>query len=215
LQNEKYSGDVLFQKTFSLGPLSGCVKNRGELPQYLMEDAIPAIIDKKLWRITQYEYRRRAKKSMIRQCPEYPFIGRFFCGLCGRPVIQYSSRGTGGIMNIWWRCTTKISRYSQADDTYHEDARVPLSRPEQVFIQAWNLIMSKKQMYTARVKKVSEKDESELTRYHASEMLRLLDEVGKIKEFDYMLSVKVLDYMELMPGNKLAVVFLSGIRITI
>ncbi len=75
--------------------------------------------------------------------------------------------------------------------------------------------MSKKQMYTARVKKVSETDESELTRYHAFEMLRLMDEVGKISEFDYLLSVKVLDHMELMPENKLTVVLLSGIRITI
>ncbi|NCB27534.1 MAG: recombinase family protein, partial [Bacteroidia bacterium] len=39
LQNEKYAGDVLFQKTFSPGPLSKCVKNRGELPQYWLEDA--------------------------------------------------------------------------------------------------------------------------------------------------------------------------------
>ena len=75
--------------------------------------------------------------------------------------------------------------------------------------------MSKRQMYNARVKKVSETDESELTRYHASEMLRLMDEVGKITEFDYMLSVKVLDRMELMLEGKLAVVFLSGIRISI
>ena len=70
-------------------------------------------------------------------------------------------------------------------------------------------------MYAARLKKVSETDESELTRYHASEMLRLMDEVGKITEFDYMLSVKVLDRMELMLEGKLAVVFLSGIRISI
>ena len=118
-------------------------------------------------------------------------------------------------MNIWWRCATKISRYKQPDDEIHEDARVSLGRPEQVFTQAWNLIMSKKQMYTARVKKVSETDESELTRYHASEMLRLMDEVGKIAEFNYLLSVKVLDRMELMSDNKLAVVFFSGIRITI
>ena len=215
LQNEKYSGDVLFQKTFSPGPLSKCVKNRGELPQYWLEDAFPAIIDKKLWRVTQYEYRRRAKKTMINQCPEYPFIGRFYCGICGRPVIQYSSRGTCGIMNIWWRCATKISRYKQADDVFHEDVRVPLGRPEQVFMQAWNLIISKRQMYAARLKKAAETDESELTRYHASEMLRLMDEVGKIAEFDYMLSIKVLDRMELMPENKLAVVFLSGIRITL
>jgi len=215
LQNEKYCGDVLFQKTFKPSPMSKSVMNRGELPQYLLEDAIPAIIDKKLWRITQYEYRRRIKIATVRQCPEHPFVGRFFCGQCGRLVIQYSSHGTDGIMNIWWRCATKISRYKQADDIIHEEARVPLGRPGQVFKQAWNLIVSKKLMYAARLKKTAEMDESELTRYYASVMLRLIDEVGKITEFDYMLSVKVLDRMELMPKNKLAVVFLSGIRITI
>ena len=46
-------------------------------------------------------------------------------------------------------------------------------------------------------------------------MLRLLDEVGKLAAFDYHFSLKVLDHMELMPGGKLAVVFLSGVRLTL
>lgn len=215
LQNEKYSGDVLFQKTFSPGPLSKCVKNCGELPQYWLEDAFPAIIDKKLWRVTQYEYRRRAGYNLSHLSPEHPFAGRFFCGLCGRTVVQSSIATYGKVLNIWWRCSTKITRFKKADDETHEEVRVSFGRPEQVFTQAWNLIISKRQMYAARLKKAAETNESELTRYHASEMLRLMDEVGKIAEFDYMLSIKVLDRMELMPENKLAVVFLSGIRITL
>ncbi len=215
MKNEKYGGDVLFQKRYSSGALSSLVTNRGELPQYLLEDAIPAIFDKKLWKIVQLEYHRRANIGRSRLSPEYPFVGRFFCGLCGRPVYQYASRHSDRAFKVWWRCATKISRYKQPEDETHEDVRVPLGRPERVFIQAWNLIVSKKQMYVARLKKVSDTDESELTRYHASEMLRLMDGVGKITEFDYLLSIKVLDRMELMPKGKLAVVFLSGIRITI
>ena len=215
LQNEKYSGDVLFQKTYSPGPLSRCVPNRGELPQYLLEDAIPGIINKKLWRITQLEYRRRSGRNLRLLSPEHPFTGRIICGVCGRPVVQSSFRGTGRVFNTWWRCATKISRYKQADDIIHEEMRVPLGRPEQVFTQAWNLIMSKRQMYKARLKRTSENDESELTRYHATEMMRLMGEVGKIQEFDYLLSVKVLDRMELKMDGKLTVVFLSGVKITI
>ena len=214
LQNEKYSGDVLFQKTYSPGPLSKCVPNRGELPQYLVEDAIPAIIEKKLWRVTQFEYRRRTGRNLRLLSPEYPFTGRIICGLCGRAVVHSSFRGTGGVFNTWWRCSTKITRFKKPDDAAHEELRVPLGRPERVFVQAWNLVVSKRQMYEARLKRVSEKDESELTRYHASEMMRLLDDVGKITEFDYMLSMKTLDHVELQPEGKLTVVFLSGIRIT-
>ena len=77
------------------------------------------------------------------------------------------------------------------------------------------MIVSKKQLYAARLKRISENDENELTRYHASEMRRILDKIGKISEFDYLLSIKMLDRIELMPEGKLAVVFLSGIRITI
>jgi len=54
-----------------------------------------------------------------------------------------------------------------------------------------------------------------LTRYHASEMLRLMGEIGKLNDFDYSLSLKVLDHMELQLEGKLTVIFLSGIRVTI
>ena len=46
-------------------------------------------------------------------------------------------------------------------------------------------------------------------------MLQLLDETGKLSAFDYYFSLKVLDHIELMPDGKLAVVFLSGVRLTV
>ena len=61
----------------------------------------------------------------------------------------------------------------------------------------------------------AETAEDALIRYRAKEMLRLLDEVGKLAAFNYYFSLKVLDHMELTPDGKLAVVFLSGIRLTI
>lgn len=69
----------------------------------------------------------------------------------------------------------------QPDDESHGVVRVPLGRPERVFVQTWNLIVSKKQMFAARLKKVSDTDKSKLIRYHASEMLRLLDYEYRLK----------------------------------
>ena len=108
LRNEKYCGDVLFQKTFSPGALCHCKQNRGELPQYLVRDAIPAIIDKKQWEITQLEYARRVKQFYGQPSPEQPFTGRIFCGVCGRTVVHSAFR-TGGSFKTWWRCSTKVS----------------------------------------------------------------------------------------------------------
>jgi hypothetical protein len=127
------------------------------------------------------------------------------------PVVHSSSRGIGGVFNTWRRCSTKITRFKQLDNVAHEERRVPLSRSERVFVQAWNLIVSKRQMYKARLKRVSETDERELTHYYTSEMMRLMNKVGKITDFDYMLSMKTLNQMELQPEGKLTVVFLSGI----
>lgn len=214
LQNEKYCGDVLFQKTFSPGALCHCKQNRGELPQYLVRDAIPAIIEKKQWEITQLEYARRVKQFYGQPSPEQPFTGRIFCGVCGRTVVHSAFR-SGGSFKTWWRCSTKVTRMTKPDDIPHEDSRIPLERPAQVFVQAWNLIISKWQQYEPRIKRIADKDGNVLTRYHASEMLRLMGEIGKLNDFDYSLSLKVLDHMELQLEGKLTVIFLSGIRVTI
>lgn len=51
-------------------------------------------------------------------------------------------------------------------------------------------------------------------RYRAVKLSRLLDEAGHIAEFDFLLSLKALDRMELQPNEKLSAVFLAGVRIT-
>ena len=76
-------------------------------------------------------------------------------------------------------------------------------------------MVSKKLQYGAALRRRAENAKDALTRYRAEEMLRLLDEVGKLAAFDYYFSLKALDHMELMPDGKLAVVFLSGVRLTV
>lgn len=54
LQNEKYAGDLLMQKTYTESFLTHkTVKNTGELPQYFRSDHHAAIVDRKTWNDTQ------------------------------------------------------------------------------------------------------------------------------------------------------------------
>ncbi|HKM22051.1 MAG TPA: hypothetical protein VJZ01_08415 [Lachnospiraceae bacterium] len=46
-------------------------------------------------------------------------------------------------------------------------------------------------------------------------MFRLLDDLGKITEFDYPLMLRTLDRVETTPDEKLTFLFQSGIRITV
>mgnify|MGYP003851864741 CR=1 FL=1 len=47
LTNEKYKGDALLQKTYTVDFLTKKrLKNDGQVPQYYVEESHPAIIDK-------------------------------------------------------------------------------------------------------------------------------------------------------------------------
>jgi len=76
-------------------------------------------------------------------------------------------------------------------------------------------MVSKMLMHQASLKQRAVASEDALVQYRAEELSKLLDEVGHIEEFDFLLSLQVFDRMELQPNEKLSVVFLAGVRITL
>lgn len=61
LQNEKYIGDALLQKTITIDFIEKTrIKNDGSLPQYYVKDSHPAIIPKDIFTQVQEEMVRRA-----------------------------------------------------------------------------------------------------------------------------------------------------------
>ena len=250
LANEKYCGDCKFQKTFIQDPVSHkSVINRGELPQFLVEECLPVIIDKEMWSVAQ-SIRMRHRSGRPSPCEDYPFRGMIFCGTCGKPVnIQYTTR-EGRQLTSAYRCISRKdssgveipgltytpphkSNYTKnptdALVEYREkyckkvqprpllcsDIQIPVDRPQKAFVQVWNLIVAKKARYQATLKRTSDVTEDVLIRYRAGEMFRLLDDLGKITEFDYSLMLRTLDRVETTPDEKLTFLFQSGIRITV
>ena len=58
LSNEKYTGDVLLQKTFVEDLFSGKqVKNKGELEKFLIHEHHPAIISRERFEIVNQLYK--------------------------------------------------------------------------------------------------------------------------------------------------------------
>lgn len=98
-----YTGNLLLQKEFISDPISKQrKKNRGQLPQYYVEDTHPAIIDKATFDYVQEEIARRkelgprANKSLNLTC----FSGMLKCPHCG---ISYAhnKRTDRGFMEYW------------------------------------------------------------------------------------------------------------------
>ena len=216
LTNEKYMGDCLFQKTFHIDPISHKkVPNKGQLPQYYLEDCVPAIISKEVWTLARLEIQRRQTWKPMSSA-ELPFKNRIVCGSCGSGVVQYYAKHKGGTLETMWRCGCWRKGKAKGEGLpLCAQIKIPLGAPEKAFVWAWNLVVSKKLQYGAALRRRAETAGDALIRYRAKEMLRLLDEVGKLATFDYYFSLKVLDHMELTPEGKLAVMFLSGIRLTI
>lgn len=103
LTNISYTGNMLLQKEFIADPITKQrKKNRGELPQYYVEDTHEAIIDKATWDYVQEEMARRkelgalANKSLNTCC----FTGKIKCPFCGQSYM-HNKRTDRGYMEFW------------------------------------------------------------------------------------------------------------------
>ena len=107
IRNEKYCGDCLFQKAFIANPITHQqVRNNGELPKYLVEDCLPAIVDKETWKLAQAV---AARHTPHRQAPNerYPFTGKLFCGICSKPYYYYHYTTTNKQLLAAYRCMSR------------------------------------------------------------------------------------------------------------
>ena len=69
--------------------------------------------------------------------------------------------------------------------------------------------------YAASFNELAREGKDELVRYRAKEMVRLPGERGRLSEFDYGLCNQVLDHVEVTEYGRLAVIFLTGTRVTV
>ena len=75
LRNEKYCGDVLMQKTFTVDCFTHKkMKNTGQRPQYLLKGGIPSIIPKSIWLMVQKMLNER---RFYNRAAEKPNVGVF------------------------------------------------------------------------------------------------------------------------------------------
>ena len=116
LLNEKYIGDALLQKTFTVDFLTKKrVKNEGHVPQYYVENSHEAIIPKELFLQAQEELHRRnniytgADKNKRLYSSKYALSAVTFCGDCG-DIYRRTYWNIRGRKEFVWRCVTRIEQ---------------------------------------------------------------------------------------------------------
>ena len=104
LTNITYTGNLLLQKEFIEDPITKHrKKNRGELPQYFVENTHEPIIDMETFQYVQDEIARRkelgalANKSLNTTC----FTGKIKCPHCGVSYMHNKRTDRGNYLEFW------------------------------------------------------------------------------------------------------------------
>lgn len=114
LQNEKYIGDALLQKTYTVDFLTKKrVKNDGIVPQYYVQNNHKAIIPRELYLQVQEEMKRRSllfngENGRRRiYSSKYALSSITFCSECG-DIYRRTYWNNRGKESVVWRCVTRI-----------------------------------------------------------------------------------------------------------
>ena len=208
LSNEKYCGDVLFQKTF----IDNCInkktiKNTGQLPKCLIRDHHEAIIPREQFNAVQFEMaRRRAQESRTKKSAptglgkfsgKYALSGLVFCAECGTAYrrVVWTQHGEKRAV---WRCVSRLDygkKYCMHSPTLDE---APL---QQAVLAAINAAMSDHETLVAQITDAMEQELAPIPGEGMSlgDIDRATEELGK--QFDNLLqeasnAVKTEEYAE-------------------
>ncbi|MCW6664246.1 recombinase family protein [Aerococcaceae bacterium NML191219] len=114
LSNEKYMGDALLQKTYTVDVLNKKrVVNNGLVPQYYVENSHEGIISKEMFHKVQVELKQRAElrknksKQQSTYSSKYLLSNLLVCQKCGNLYrrVNWKSKGSE---YTYWRCKTRV-----------------------------------------------------------------------------------------------------------
>ena len=125
LTNEKYIGDALLQKTYTLNTLEKKrVANDGYVPKYYVEGNHEAIIDKEVFLRVRAELVRRGSLSSAGRkrvySSKFAMSGLVFCAHCGDIYRRIKWNNRGCRSNVW-RCVSRLEKKECTARTIREE----------------------------------------------------------------------------------------------
>ena len=158
LTNEKYKGDALLQKEFTVDFLTKKTKkNCGEIPMYYIEDDHEAIIDPAVFDMVQQEMERR-KTGASRYSGVSIFSSKIKCGECGGWYGAKVWHSTDQYRKVIYRCNNKYN------DERCTTPHIMEEEVKTVFLKSLNKLLANRDELIENVKLICDKltDTSEL-----------------------------------------------------
>lgn len=147
IKNEKYKGDILLGKTFTVDPISKRrLDNLGEEDQFYIKDHHEPIISEEMFDKAQEILNRRGKnRSRMVATPgkrekfsrQYAFSCMLECGFCGSNLSRRSWHSSSVHQKTIWQCVTGTKKGKQ----YCPDSKgIPEKVIEEAFIESYRLL---------------------------------------------------------------------------
>ena len=214
LQNEKYKGDALLQKTFTVNFLTKKRSaNDGQVNQYYVEDSHEAIIDKETWELVQLELARRKAfreehqlNFYIMQNKDNPFTSKVFCAECGSAFGRKNWTTSRGKRKVW-QCN---NRYKVKGLIGCQNNHIDEGTLEKAVVMAVKLLSENVDLLHGKWNKILE--ENQLLEKHYSVLLAEL--INKeCWEYDSFEMCQVLDSILISEDGQITVRFLEGTEV--
>lgn len=187
IKNEKYKGDLLQGKTFTVDSITHRrLENMGEEQKYLIEKNHEAIIDDETWDKVQEilqkrseSYNKGTRNGTFRRM--YAFSGITYCAFCGRLVTRKNWVSSTKNKKAWY-CSTAIKQGRK----YCRDSKpIPEKVIEKCFLDAYRVLCADK---AAIIRNFMEKAEPILQENNSKEEIEKLN----IQEHDLKEKLKKL-----------------------
>ena len=209
LTNEKYMGDALLQKTYTVDFLTKKrVRNKGEIPQYYVKNSHKGIIPKDEWQAVQMELERRKEYCQEVGLKRYgnvsvdsPFTSKLVCGQCGAVYCRQLWRNRNVCT---WFCRKKLKHNGatcRADNVKNEILR-------KVIVIGWNAVVKERDSLIGSWEKMIESG-NPLEALRARQMIELVAQGPLVNEVPELTRM-VLERIVIHNKRHFTVRFLDG-----
>ncbi|MDO5392389.1 MAG: recombinase family protein [Eubacteriales bacterium] len=217
LVNEKYKGDALLQKSYTVDFLSKKrAQNQGEIQQYYIEEDHEAIIDVKTWECVQLETERRkhyleehGTNSYSHNPENNPFASRIVCGSCNKVFSRKGWRSRNGGDRKVWQCS---ERYKVKGVVGCGNRHVDEETLVKAYLLAWNALLENRGIFMERWQEQMQ-GENLLESYRAEKFMEYTEGAEPLTEMDTDFMLKTLDHIKVFENGTLRVIFLDGTEI--
>ena len=214
LQNEKYKGDALLQKTFTVDFLTKKrVQNDGQVNQYYVENSHEAIIDKDTWELVQLELTRRRDfrgehqlKAYIMQNDDNPFTTKVFCAECGSAFGRKNWTTSRGKRKVW-QCN---NRYRVKGQIGCQNNHIDEETLEKAVVMAVELLSENEDLLHGKWNKILEENRP-LEKHYCRKLAEMINKPSW--EFDSYEMCQALDSITIVEDGQITVRFLEGTEV--